>query len=83
MAVVSLSQFEPEEIPGIHPERLFPKMDVSSYDEIWTAVGHIAQNCISKFLTADSNLTSPGLKFVSDTGWEAVGTSQPILSLNE
>ena len=75
MAVVSLSAFDPAEIPGIPSWRLFPKSDESSYAQIWAAVRNVAYNCLSKFLTADDNPSqlSAGLKFVSDTGWDVVG----------
>lgn len=77
MAIVSLSCFEPEELPGVPPWRLFPKGDVSNYGNIWTAVRNIANNCISEYATANTTLASPSLQFVSDTGWDAVGKPNP------
>lgn len=78
MAIASLSTFETEELPGVPEWRLFPKSDVSSYGKMFTAVRDIADNCLSKYLAADGS-PKPGLQFVSQTGWEAVGTQAQIV----
>ena len=79
MAIALLADFETEELPGVPYWRLFPKIDVSSYGEMWTAAQDVANNCISKFLPAPNNEAPSGLTFVSDTGWEAVGMVPSIL----
>ena len=68
MAVVLLSFFDPEEVPGILLWRLFPKSDVLSYKEIWESVQKIANFCISPFLATNDTLGSCDLDFVSETG---------------
>ena len=70
-----LASFEPEDLPGVHPSRLFPLMDIGSYREAWTAVRQVSSNCISPFLTANRTL-DPDLgafNFVSETGYSDFG----------
>ena len=76
MAIVSLSAFVPEELPGVPYWRLFPKSDISSYAQIWKAANNIAANCISKVM-ALGNVSEPtDPNFLSDTGWDAVGKAE-------
>lgn len=78
MAIVSLSTFFPYEIPGISPLRVYPTSDVATYEDVWRAVKNIANNCISPFFAANSNISRiHNLKFVSDTGWDSVGELAP------
>lgn len=75
MAIVMLASFEPRDLPGVHPSRLFPLMDTGSYREAWTAVRQVSSNCISPFLTANRTL-DPDLgasNFVSETGYSDFG----------
>ena len=81
MAVVSLSFFNPEEVPGIPPWRLFPVSDQASYAQIWAAVRNVAYNCISEYLATGDKAQLSNLKFVSDTGWDAVGKTTYLLEV--
>ncbi len=85
MAIVMLASFDPEELPGIQPWRLFPLMDIGSYRDAWNAVRHVASNCISPFLTTNRTLMPEfgAPNFVSETGYSdfgmclALGNSSP------
>lgn len=71
MAIVMLGIFDPEELPGVHPGRLFSLMDVASYSDAWNAVRQVKDNCISRYLATNETLQDSGgeLNFVSQTGW--------------
>ena len=76
MAIVMLAVFDPEELPGVHPSRLFSKMDVASYNDGWNAVRRVMDNCISKYLAINKTMheNGGGINFKSDTGWSQIGT---------
>ncbi len=76
MAIVMLAVFDPEELPGVHPSRLFSKMDVASYNDGWNAVRQVMDNCISKILAINKTMheNGSGVNFLSDTGWSPIGT---------
>ena len=73
-----LASFEPEELPGIHPARLFPLMDIGSYRDAWTAVKQVSSYCISPFLSTNETSNpadSDAVNFVSETGYSDFGKS--------
>ncbi len=75
MAIVMLAVFDPEELPGVHPSRLFSKMDVASYNDGWNAVRQVMDSCISKIaINKTMHETGSGVNFLSDTGWSPIGT---------
>lgn len=77
-----LASFEPQDLPGVHPSRLFPLMDIGSYREAWTAVRGVSSNCISPFLTANRTIDFGASNFVSETGYSDFGMCfffRPIL----
>ena len=81
MAIVMLASFDPQDLPGVHPARLFPLMDTGSYREAWSAVRHVASNCISPFVveaaagrrTVSEEEEEGKVGFVSETGYGSFG----------
>lgn len=72
-----LASFDPEELPGVQPWRLYPRMDIGSYKDVWSAVRLVASNCISPIL-ATNRILDPELSesnFVSETGYSEFGMS--------
>ena len=76
MAIVMLSAFDPMDLPGSQPSRMFGRTDMASYSDVWNAVKQVMNNCISEYLAVDKTTSKSGggANFRSQTGWSAFGT---------
>ena len=57
MAVVMVTSFYPNDVPGLDLSRLYPQSDVASYQQIWVATQSVFHRCLD----------------IRQTGWSAVG----------